>query len=104
MDANIVTEESALLGPKEVDVYDHFSPARKRVILALVSFCGLAACELYPTTSQYLLLNFTHSVRFWFFRTVYSSDSSRSQNHRFRCEVCASFRFPHFHKFIIISI
>jgi len=45
VEENVVTEESALLGPKEVDIYDHFSPARKRVILAVVSFCGLLACE-----------------------------------------------------------
>ena len=60
VEENIVTEETGLLSRKnpQLDIYDHFSPRRKRVILALVSWCGLLPCNFIMIflSSLYLLI------------------------------------------------
>ena len=78
------SEETPLLQDVRLnhdDVYQRFSPARKRAILALVSGCGLLPCE-----SNVLIYTrvdiMKYSVCDWNIHTLHNSDRKGSEHHR----------------------
>ena len=75
----------------ETSSYDRFTPARKRMIVALVSLSGMIPCmPIIPVLTQtvladWLILSGTlDSVCYRFFRPMHTADISRSTNDRDR--------------------
>ena len=96
------SEESPLL-PSDQDnnvvkheaVYRRFSPAKKRLIVGMVSICGLIPCESRLSNPLiqliiYLTIRFHHSIRDRLIYTRHSNNRKGAQFYGPNCEASPS--------------
>jgi hypothetical protein len=95
--ATIMDSEESPLLPTDQDynagkheaVYGRFSPAKKRLIVAMVSICGLIPCESLNALSQliiHLTMKFYYSVRDRLIYTRYSNSCKGTPFYGPHCE------------------
>lgn len=80
------SEETPLLSSKHDALYQRFTPAEKRNLVAMVSVCGLLPCVYYAHNYQQVFQRIMFpsflSFRIWNIYTLYPSDRKRSRYNR----------------------
>lgn len=91
----MTTEDTPLLQNEHDSVYERFSPQKKKVLVAIVSWGGLVACEPYFFTSGRTAAKFPKKIISFHLRNLCSVDTSNGQGtelHGGRYKVYSFFR------------